>query len=69
MILAISRVMRMFKPNSPESSNNRRTAYNQARGITTAEAYKRQKALRDAGYDITYDGYWGDASNQAWNEY
>lgn len=52
-----------------ESANNRRTAYNQARGITTAEAYKRQKALRDAGYNITYDGYWGDASNKAWNEY
>lgn len=52
-----------------ESANNRRAAYNQARGITSAEAYKRQKTLRDAGYDIVYDGYWGDASNQAWNEY
>lgn len=52
-----------------ESENNRRSAYNQARGITSADAYAKQKELRNAGYDITYDGYWGDASAAAWEDY
>lgn len=52
-----------------EIANRKRAAYNQARGITTAEAYKRQKELRDADYNVTYDGYWGDASSKAWDEY
>ena len=42
---------------------------NQGGGISTQEAYRRQKALRDAGYDIVYDGYWGDASSAAWEDY
>lgn len=45
-----------------EKAARKRAAYNQAKGITTADAYAKQKELRDAGYNVTYDGYWGDAS-------
>ena len=52
-----------------EIANRKRAAYNQVRGITSADAYAKQKELRDAGYEITHDGYWGDASAAAWEDY
>ena len=52
-----------------EIAARKRAAYNQARGITSADAYAKQKELIDAGYDITNDGYWGDASAAAWEDY
>ena len=52
-----------------EIAARKRAAYNQARGITTADAYAKQKELRDAGYNVAYDGYWGDESTAAWEDY
>lgn len=42
---------------------------NQGGGISTQEAYRRQKLLREKGFNIAYDGYYGDASRKAWAEY
>lgn len=42
---------------------------NQGGGISTQEAYRRQKLLREKGFDVAYDGYYGDASRKAWAEY
>lgn len=54
-----------------QQTPSRRDLYNQNQGggISTQEAYRRQKLLREKGYNVSYDGYYGDASRKAWAEY